>query len=59
MINFRVSFAADVTEKTLDLDMCMSIDEMNKPSIIKKPMKKERSEKHRARELKQNEAPSL
>lgn len=40
------------------MDMSMSLEEMNKPSIIKKPMKKER-ERHRARELKQNEAPSL
>jgi hypothetical protein len=43
----------------LDLEMSMSVDEKNKPSIIRKPMKKERSERQRRRELRQNEAPAL
>lgn len=55
-ISFRVSFAAEVTEK-MDL---LEADELvlGKPSIIKKPMKKERR-RHERHELKQNEAPSL
>jgi hypothetical protein len=56
---FRVSFAADVEEKhDLDMEMSMSVEDKNKPSIIRKPMKKER-ERHRRRDLRQNEAPSL
>ena len=39
------------------MDMSMSVAEMNKPSILKKPLKKERERRHR--ELRQNEAPSL
>lgn len=55
----RVSFAADVTEKTIDLsmDLGLSIEEYNKSSIIKKPMKKERE--RRRQDLKANKAPSL
>ncbi|KAI6184590.1 Copine domain-containing protein [Aphelenchoides bicaudatus] len=55
----RVSFAADVEEKhDLDLEMSMSVEEKNKPSIIRKPMKKERERRHR-RDLRQNEAPGF
>lgn len=36
----------------------MSAEDKNKPSIIRKPMKKER-EKQRRRDLRQNEAPGL
>jgi hypothetical protein len=51
----RVSFAAEVTEKV----ELLGADELvlGKPTIIKKPMKKERRE--RRHELKQNQAPSL
>ncbi|KAI1728589.1 copine domain-containing protein [Ditylenchus destructor] len=54
----RVSFAADVTEKTMDLGMHIESESMGKPSIIKKPMKKER-ERHRRQDMKANEAPSF
>ncbi|CAD5210381.1 unnamed protein product [Bursaphelenchus okinawaensis] len=57
----RVSFAADVkdADHNLGLDMSMSVEERNKPSIIKKPIKKEREHRGRRRELKANEAPSF
>ena len=55
---FRVSFAADVTEKSVDLssDMRLNVEDM-KPSILKKPLRRERES--RVKELRQNEAPSL
>jgi len=54
----RVSFAADVTEKSVDLssDMRLNVEDM-KPSILKKPLKRERES--RVKELRQNEAPSF
>ncbi|CAD5215087.1 unnamed protein product [Bursaphelenchus xylophilus] len=57
----RVSFAADVKDDdhNLGLDMSMSVEERNKPSIIKKPIKKDREHRGRRRELKANEAPSF
>lgn len=59
LVVFRVSFAADVEEKhDLDLEMSMSVEDKNKPSIIRKPMKKERERRSR-RDLRQNEAPAL
>jgi hypothetical protein len=49
-----VSFASEVTEKTVQMD----VEEMGKPSIIRKPMKKERKDR-RHEQLKKSEAPSL
>lgn len=50
-----MSFAAEVTEK-MELREADEL-RMSRPSIIRKPMKKERRD--RRHELKHNEAPSL
>uniref|UniRef100_A0AC35TZ65 Paired domain-containing protein n=1 Tax=Rhabditophanes sp. KR3021 TaxID=114890 RepID=A0AC35TZ65_9BILA len=54
----RVSFAEEVSEKIIGLEASMSVESMARPSIIKKPIRKEK-ERHRRSELKRNEAPGF
>ena len=57
-----MSFAAEVQEKhdQLDMELSASVEEANRPSILRKPIKKERERsRRRERELRQNAAPAF